>query len=56
MKERGFAATTIESIAPAEEVAVGSCYNYFCSKNALVATPWWDVAHEPLAAPTERAF
>ena len=54
IKERGFAATTMESIAAAEEVAAGSRYNYFRSKNALIAALWWDVARETLAAPAER--
>ena len=54
IKEQGFAATTIEKIAAAAEVACGSCYNYFRSKNGLLAALWWDVAHETLAAADER--
>ncbi len=54
IEEQGFAATTIEGIAAAAEVAAGSVYNYFGSKNALLAALWWDVARETLAAADER--
>ena len=54
IREQGFAATTIERIAAAAEVACGSCYNYFRSKNGLLAALWWDMARERLAAADER--
>ncbi len=54
IEDQGFAATTMERIAAAAEVACGSCYNYFRSKNGLLAALWWDVARETLAAADER--
>ena len=38
IEERGYAATTVRSVAAACGVAVGTVYNYFPSKEMLIAT------------------
>ena len=42
IKERGYAATTIRSVASACGVGVGTVYNYFESKEMLIATFVYD--------------
>lgn len=42
VKERGYAATTVRSVAGACGVGVGTVYNYFKSKEMLVATFVYD--------------
>ena len=42
VKERGYAATTVRSVAGACGVGVGTVYNYFKSKEMLIATFVYD--------------
>lgn len=60
--ERGYAATTVRSVANACGIAVGTVYNYFKSKDLLIASfvaeDWIKCVDEISACPTEpsKAF
>ena len=51
IKEKGWAAVNIRSVASACNVSVGSIYNYFHSKSDLVGATiesvWCDIFHFP---------
>lgn len=50
IEEKGYAATTIRSVAQACGIGVGTVYNYFPSKDALLATYMLEAWEECLAA------
>ncbi|MCQ2432348.1 MAG: TetR/AcrR family transcriptional regulator [Clostridia bacterium] len=54
LSERGYSALTIRSIASSCRIAVGTVYNYFPSKESLIAqillTDWTDVMKEIVSA------
>ena len=60
--ERGYAATTVRSVANSCGIAVGTVYNYFSSKDMLIASfvaeDWIKCVDEISACPTEppKAF
>ena len=55
--ERGYAATTIRSVAGECGLAVGTVYNYFKSKDLLIASfmaaDWQNCIQKIAACPTE---
>lgn len=59
LSEKGYAKTTIRSVAAECGIAVGTVYNYFPSKDMLIASFVSEDWHETLAAlrayPTENA-
>lgn len=58
IEECGYAATTIRSVASACGIAVGTVYNYFPSKEAMVATYMasdWKICLETISAATVSA-
>jgi AcrR family transcriptional regulator len=57
IRQQGWPAVNIRSVAAACGVSVGSIYNYFGSKaelvGAIVESIWWDIFHHPEG---EKAF
>lgn len=60
VRERGWSAINIRSVAAACGVAVGSIYNYYDSKSELVAATvesvWCDIFHQPEKGQTFSSF
>lgn len=60
LREKGWSAIHMRSVAARCGVAVGSLYNYFSSKTELMAATvesvWQEIVHMPEALPEEERF